>query len=64
MSKVVKLNKILNKAIKAALKAVLIPLVKIIIIYFYKGMLLNCYKVIIIIMLKKANKNYFLLESY
>ena len=61
----VKLNRILNKAIKATLKALLIPPVKIMTFYFYKGKLPNCYKIIIIIILRKVNKkNYSLLENY
>ena len=61
----VKLNKILNKIIKAILKALSTLLINIIIFYFYKSELLNCYKVIIIIILRKANKkDYLFLGSY
>ena len=44
----VKLNKILNKAIKAILEALITLLIYITTIYFYKGKILNYYKVIII----------------
>ena len=59
------LNRILNKAIKAILKAVTTPLVNIATTYLFKGKILNCYKEIIIVVLQKANKkDYFLLGSY
>jgi len=61
----VKLNKIPNKAIKATLKALIIPLANIIITCLYKNKLLNYYKVIIIIILRKANKkDYPFLRNY
>jgi len=53
IDKVVGLNRILNKAIKAALKALVIPLANIITICLYKGKLLNCCKITIIVVLKK-----------
>jgi len=53
---VVKLNKKLNKAIKAIIESLIIILVNTIITYFYKGKLLNYYNVIIIVILKKVNK--------
>ena len=52
----VKLNKKLNKAIKAIIESLIIILVNTIITYFYKGKLLNYYNVIIIVILKKVNK--------
>jgi len=52
----VKLNKKLNKAIKAIIEVLIIILVNITITYFYKGKLLNYYKVIIIVILRKVNK--------
>jgi len=63
---VVKLNKILMKAIKTILKALLTLLLNIITFYLYKGKLPNCCKIIIIIIFKKkANKkDYSLLKSY
>jgi len=53
---VVKLNKILNKIIKAIIEALIIVLVNIIITYFNKDKLLNYYKAIIIVILRKVNK--------
>ena len=44
-------DRILNKAIKAVLKAVIIPLANAVIIYFYKGKLLKYCKEIIIVIL-------------
>ena len=59
------LNKILNKAIKAILEAVAIPLVNTATTCLFKSNLLECYKDIIIIILQKVNKkDYFLPGSY
>ena len=49
--KVVDLNRILNKTIKAVLKTLIIPLANTTIIYLLKGKLLECCKVITIIIL-------------
>ena len=58
-------DRILNKAIKAVLEALIILLTNIIITYLLKGKLLECCKVITIIILQKANKkDYSLPESY
>ena len=63
--KVVDLDRILNKAIKAALEALTTPLANTTTICLFKGKLLECYKVITIIILQKANKkDYFLLKNY
>jgi len=53
---VVKLDKILNKAIKATLEALALSLANIITTCLYKSKILKSYKIIIIIILKKANK--------
>ena len=59
------LNGILNKAIKAVLKAIATLLANAATIYLFKNNLPECYKDIIIIVLQKANKkDYFLLGSY
>ena len=59
------LNRILNKAIKAILKAVTTPLVNIATTCLFKSKILNCYKEIIIVVLQKVNKkDYLLLRSY
>ena len=59
------LDKILNKAIKTALKAIAIPLVDTTTTYLLKSKILKCYKKTIIVILQKANKkDYLLLESY
>ena len=59
------LNRILNKAIKAILKAVTITLVNTATTYFFKGKIPDYYKEIIIVILQKANKkDYLLLKSY
>ena len=59
------LDRILNKAIKAALKAIAIPLVDTATTYLLKSKILECYKEIIIVILRKANKkDYSLLGSY
>ena len=64
-SKVVGLDGILNKAIKAILKAVAILLANTATTCFLKSNLLECYKDIIIVVLQKANKkDYSLLKSY
>ena len=61
----VRLNRILNKVIKAVLKAVAIPLVNIATTCLFKSKILDCCKEIIIIILQKANKkDYLLLGSY
>ena len=49
--KVVGLNRILNKAIKAVLKALIILLANTATIYLFKGKLLEYYKIITIIVL-------------
>ena len=59
------LNKILNKAIKAALKAITILLVNTTITYLLKSKIPEYYKKTIIVVLQKANKkDYSLLGSY
>ena len=59
------LNRILNKAIKAVLEAVTIPLVNIATTYLFKNKILDCYKKTIIVVLQKVNKkDYLLLKSY
>ena len=64
-SKVAGPDRILNKAIKAILEAVAIPLVNTIITCLLKSKILKCYKEIIIVILQKANKkDYSLLGSY
>ena len=45
------LDRILNKAIKAALKAITIPLIDTVITYLLKSKILECYKEIIIVIL-------------
>ena len=47
----VKLNRILNKVIKAILKAVIILLANTVTIYLFKGKLLKYYREIIIVIL-------------
>ena len=60
-----RLNRILGKAIKAILEAIAIPLANIATTYLLKGKLLEYYKEIIIVILRKANKkDYSLLGSY
>ena len=60
-----RLDRILNKAIKAVLEAIVIPLANVVTTYLLKGKLLECYKEIIIVILWKANKkDYSLLGSY
>ena len=56
ISKLVGLNRILNKAIKVTLEALIILLANIITTYLYKGKLLDCYNLIIIVILRKVNK--------
>ena len=59
------LNRILNKAIKAALKTIAIFLINIVTTYFFKSKILDCCKETIIIILQKVNKkDYLLLGSY
>ena len=59
------LDGILNKTIKAALKAIAILLANTATTYLLKSNLLECYKDIIMVILQKANKkDYFLLGSY
>ena len=59
------LNRILNKTIKAALKAITIPLIDITTTYLLKNKIPECCKKIIIVVLQKANKkDYSLLGSY
>ena len=63
--KVVGLDRILNKAIKAVLKALITPLVNTITTYLLKSKLPEHHKITTIIILQKANKkDYFLLKSY
>ena len=58
-------DRILNKAIKAALKAVATPLANTATTCLLKGNLPECYKDIITVVLQKANKkDYSLLGSY
>ena len=59
------LDRILNKTIKAILKAITTLLVDAATTYLFKGKIPECCKEIIIVILQKANKkDYFLLESY
>ena len=59
------LDRILNKAIKATLKAIAIPLADTVITYLLKSKIPECCKKTIIVVLWKVNKkDYFLLESY
>ena len=59
------LDRILNKAIKAALKAIAIPLVDTVTICLFKSKILKCCKETIIVILRKVNKkDYSLLGSY
>ena len=59
------LNRILNKAIKTALKAVAIPLANIATTCLFKSKILDYCKETIIVILQKANKkDYLLLGSY
>ena len=44
-------DRILNKAIKAALEAIITPLADITTTYFFKGKIPKCYKEIIIVVL-------------
>ena len=63
--KAVGLDRILNKAIKAALKALTILLANTTTTYLLKSKLLKCCKVLTIIVLQKVNKkDYSLLKSY
>ena len=58
-------DRILNKAIKATLEAVAIPLVNTITTCLLKSKIRKCYKETIIVILQKANKkDYLLLGSY
>ena len=60
-----RLNRILNKAIKVVIEVIITLLANTVTIYFFKGELLNYYKEIIIVVLRKANKkDYSLLGSY
>ena len=56
ISKAVGLDRILNKAIKAVLKAVATPLANTATTYLLKSNLLECYKDIITVVLQKVNK--------
>ena len=59
------LDKILNKIIKAALKAITIPLINAATTYLLKSKILNYCKEIITVILQKVNKkDYLLPESY
>ena len=59
------LDGILNKAIKAILKAIATPLINAATTYLFKNNLLECCKDTIIVILQKANKkDYSLLRSY
>ena len=59
------LDRILNKVIKAILKAVTTPLAIIVTTYLFKNKILDCYKETITVILRKANKkDYLLLKSY
>ena len=51
INKAARLDRILNKAIKAVLEAIVIPLANIATIYLLKGKLLEYYKEIIIVIL-------------
>ena len=51
ISKAAGLNRILNKVIKTALKAVAIPLANAATTYFFKSKIPECYKEIIIVIL-------------
>ena len=63
--KAVGLDRILNKAIKAALKALITLLANITTTCLLKGKLPECYKITTTIILQKANKkDYSLPESY
>ena len=65
ISKAVGPDRILNKAIKAALKAVVTLLTNTMTTCLFKGNLLKCCKDIIIVVLQKVNKkDYFLLGNY
>ena len=65
IGKVVGPDRILNKAIKAALKVLTTPLANTVTTCLLKGKLLECCKITTIIVLQKANKkDYFLLKSY
>ena len=58
-------DRILNKAIKAALKTITIPLADAATTYLLKSKILECYKKTITVVLWKVNKkNYSLLGSY
>ena len=64
-SKVARLNRILNKAIKAILEAVAIPLANAATTSLLKGKIPDCCKETITVVLQKANKkDYLLLGSY
>ena len=61
----VRLDRILNKAIKAVLEAIITPLVDTATTYLLKSKILECYKEIITVVLQKANKkDYSLPGSY
>ena len=58
-------DRILNKAIKAALEAIATPLADTTTTYLLKSKILECYKEIITVILQKVNKkDYSLLGSY
>ena len=50
------LDRILNKAIKATLEAIAIPLADTATTYFFKSKILECCKKTIIVILQKVNK--------
>ena len=59
------LDRILNKAIKAILEAIVTLLINTVTTYLLKSKILECYKEIIIVILQKANKkDYLLLGSH
>ena len=58
-------DRILNKAIKAALEAITTPLADTVTTYLLKGKILKCCKETITVILRKVNKkDYSLLGSY
>jgi hypothetical protein len=64
-SKAAGLDRILNEVIKAILEAITLPLANTASFYLYKGKLLECYKEITIVILRKVNKkDYSLPGSY
>ena len=65
IKKAVGLNRILNKAIKATLKALTTPLANTTTTYLLKSKLLKYYKITTTIILQKVNKkDYSLLKNY